>query len=288
MSEGSLNFIMLLDSDVLDELAAGAGTSLRIETTAMMFVTSGRGKITINLEEYSLAQDDFITILQGSIIEVREYSADFEAWYINFSSGFTRDIDLWKNTMDSMATITGNPVLTIETPEGLLLMKNYCAILRDISVNRITYQQEVLKNILEAVMFTVSGFYRDKYDTEEVVAARKRGGVKISRRHDIHKRFLDLVTKNYETRRDVAYYAGLLCITPKHLSYVVKSTSGKLASDVISEMVVMDAKSKLKSSGLSIGEVSDSLNFPNPSFFCKYFKKHTGNTPKQYRDTVKE
>lgn len=287
MGEQILNSVLLLDAAMLTEKRAGKRNTFRIDSAAMLFVTSGNGILSINLDDKDVAADDFVSIVQGAHLVISDWSHDFRGYFINFSTGFTRDLDLWKNTMDSMVTMVENPVIRVEQEEKKKLITSYCNLLYEIYSAEITYKQEVVKNMLEGAMFAISGFYHDRFGSPEATADGSGKTVKISRRHDIYKRFLELVAKSYEDHRDVAFYADNLCITPKHLGYVVKSASGKLASETIADAVVLDAKSKLKSSSMAIGEISDSLSFPNPSFFCKYFKKHVGMTPKQYRDTAR-
>ena len=80
----------------------------------------------------------------------------------------------------------------------------------------------------------------------------------------------------------MAYYAGKMFLTPKHLSTVVKEVSGKTAGEWIDSLVILEAKALLKSSEQSIQEIADELHFANQSFFGKYFKHHTGMSPKEY------
>ncbi|MBQ2297918.1 MAG: AraC family transcriptional regulator, partial [Bacteroidaceae bacterium] len=83
--------------------------------------------------------------------------------------------------------------------------------------------------------------------------------------------------------RSITFYADKLCISPKYLSSVVHSVSGKYATDWINQCVILEAKNMLKKEGASIKDVSNYLNFANQSFFAKYFKQHTGYTPKEYK-----
>ena len=76
-------------------------------------------------------------------------------------------------------------------------------------------------------------------------------------------------------------------ITPTHLSNTVKHVTGKTVMDIISEVVIVDAKAQLKSTNIPIHEIAESLNFPNVSFFGKYFKRLTGMSPQQYRNSNK-
>lgn len=89
--------------------------------------------------------------------------------------------------------------------------------------------------------------------------------------------------KHYREERAVSFYANKLCISAKYLSAVIKDIRAKSVLALINEAVILDAKAQLKNSNLTIMQISDSLNFANPSFFTKYFKRHTGMTPKEYR-----
>lgn len=80
-------------------------------------------------------------------------------------------------------------------------------------------------------------------------------------------------------------YAKKLGITPAHLSTIVKQTTDKTCVEIITSMVIMDAKAQLKSTDLSIHDIAYSLNFTNMSFFGKYFKRHVGMGPLEYRNS---
>ena len=99
----------------------------------------------------------------------------------------------------------------------------------------------------------------------------------------IYDHFLRLVTDYHTTERNMAFYADKLCLTPKYLSKLVKSVSGRSAPDWIDSFVILESKNLLKYSDLSIKEIVVKLNFPNQSVFYKFFKSHTGKTPSQYR-----
>ena len=88
---------------------------------------------------------------------------------------------------------------------------------------------------------------------------------------------------HFEKERSVSFYANQLNITPKYLSEAVKEIMGKTAGELIDEAVIMQAKVLLKTPDLNIGQVATVLNFPDQSFFGKFFKKHVGLSPNQYR-----
>ena len=95
--------------------------------------------------------------------------------------------------------------------------------------------------------------------------------------------FLDLLTEHHSQQRSVGFYASRLHITPKYMSSLIKEVSGRSAAQWIDEYVILEAKSLLKYSDLSIQEIAYRLNFSTQSFFGKYFKQHTGMSPGQYK-----
>lgn len=111
------------------------------------------------------------------------------------------------------------------------------------------------------------------------------GKTNLSKSEQISKNFSRLVMQNYTMQRSVAWYAKKLGITQAHLSTIVKQTTGKTCIDIITAMVIMDAKAQLKSTDLSIHDIAYSLNFTNMSFFGKYFKRHVGISPLEYRNS---
>ncbi|MDR2805936.1 MAG: helix-turn-helix domain-containing protein [Dysgonamonadaceae bacterium] len=79
-------------------------------------------------------------------------------------------------------------------------------------------------------------------------------------------------------------YASKLCLTPKYFSKIIKDNSGISASEWIDNYIILEAKALLKSTNITILQISDELNFPSQSFFGKYFKRVTGMSPKSYRE----
>ncbi len=113
---------------------------------------------------------------------------------------------------------------------------------------------------------------------------KEKSQATLSKSEQLCKDFTQLVIQNYNQTRNVAWYAEKLGITHAQLCTIIKQVTGKTCIEIISKMVIMDAKSQLKSTNLSIQEISDSLNFANMSFFGKYFKRYVGMSPLEYRN----
>ncbi|MFQ9505336.1 MAG: helix-turn-helix domain-containing protein [Alistipes indistinctus] len=103
------------------------------------------------------------------------------------------------------------------------------------------------------------------------------------RQEELFEKFLYLVATHYRTQRSLNFYAEQMCLTPKYLSSIIKQASGESATEWIIHTVIRNAQALLENSQLTVQQVADYLNFPTPSFFGQYFKKHVGMTPKEYR-----
>lgn len=98
----------------------------------------------------------------------------------------------------------------------------------------------------------------------------------------ITEQYKDALVKHIYEKHTVTDYADLLNITPNYLNKCVKSSTDKTAQDLLNETLIVEAKTLLKYSGLQISEIAVKLSNQNPSNFARFFKSHTGITPKEY------
>lgn len=104
-----------------------------------------------------------------------------------------------------------------------------------------------------------------------------------SRKDEVLQKFVATLYRKYRTEHEVSYYAEQQYLTSRYFSAIVKEKSGKSPSQWISTALLVDAKKMLSDTNMSIKEVSDVLNFPNQSYFGKWFKNLTGVGPLGYR-----
>jgi AraC family transcriptional activator of pobA len=97
------------------------------------------------------------------------------------------------------------------------------------------------------------------------------------------QKFIQLVNNFYIEKRTIEEYASLLNITPNHLSQSVKTASGKNALTFLNDRLLTEAKSLIQFTKFDIAEIAYQLNFSDPANFGKFFKKHMGQTPLEYR-----
>lgn len=95
--------------------------------------------------------------------------------------------------------------------------------------------------------------------------------------------FIQLVSEFAPAHHTIDYYASRLCITPRYMSTIIRQVSGKSAKQWIDDALVTRIKIELKHSDKTIAHIADDMNFPNPSFMIKFFKRMTGMTPASFR-----
>jgi AraC-like DNA-binding protein len=98
--------------------------------------------------------------------------------------------------------------------------------------------------------------------------------------------FRKLVSTHFMEWQRVSQYAEVLHLSPKKLSALTTRVLGKNASEIIKEQIIIESKNRLAHTGLSIAEISFQLQFTDPSYFIKAFRKYTGLTPGQYRELL--
>ena len=254
----------------------------RIDAYVVTFCKSGSFKCKINLKEYEISEGIIMVNLLQNIISVEpKESTDKPTLTIigvspKFLSNFSSDIS---KMLNEAMTLLDNPCLSLEKEE-LAIVTEYIQLIDKHIHSDYIYARESVSHLISSVFYLFGSFINKR-----IMSLNDEGKPASTRHKIIFERFIELVTRHHSKERGVGFYADKLCITPKYLSKIVKDTSGLSAPQWIDQYVILEAKQMLKYSDLCIKGISAELNFPNPSFFFKYFKKHTGMTPNQYRNS---
>ena len=248
----------------------------RVGAGVFIVIFNGYCNLSVDLSNYSVNKSSVVTLLANSIIQITDYSNDFDAYYIVFPSEFVRNINLIQSALPFLTEIKNNPILELEETSKTLMLE-FCVVFRKIYEKQ---KEKPIPEIIECLLMSMLWGIATAYKARSIIKDKE---VYTSHKVELYRKLLPLIIENYKTDRAISFYADKLCVSPKYLSAIIKDVSGKKMSELISEVVILDIKSQLKNTDETISQISDSLNFPNPSFFCKYFKKHTGMTPKDYR-----
>jgi AraC-like DNA-binding protein len=234
--------------------------------------TKGIAKVKINHKSYYATSPCFIIILPDQILEYEYFSDDFSGLFVVMSRQFINNVNFDKS-FPLFLSVHNNPFITLSNDELNILLVYYEMLRTSIRNVDNPYRIEVVKSLIKAF------FYITGYQFHNITQDKE-----LSKHEILMENFLKLVQKYFKEQRVVEFYADKLCLTPKHLSKVIKEKSGMSANDWIDSYIILEAKAFLKSTNMAIQQISDELNFSSQSFFGKYFKRHVGVSPKEYRN----
>lgn len=243
----------------------------KIDFAILSICLKGRIEGSIDLKPYSFLENDLFIVHPGNIVQYSYKSEDYSGMYIAMSKRFTDYIELSINELVLTALyLKENPIIHL-SPDEVAFFLDFYSLMRQ-TVRKIHHPNriEMTRLLIHAL------FYNFRPLQEESITPE-------SKRQGLFDEFYRLLLAHYKESREVGFYAGKLCLTPKYLSAVIKEMTGQSAFDWINDYVILETKSLLKSTNMTIQQISDELNFASPTFFAKYFKRLTGISPKEYR-----
>jgi AraC family transcriptional regulator, transcriptional activator of pobA len=136
----------------------------------------------------------------------------------------------------------------------------------------------VIRGYMDILLYQAKRIYLKAEPVEVITQSVSR------RAYEITQDLQELIWRHLSEKKKVEEYARILSITPKHLSEMVKQATGKNASQLIQEALLLESIILLEQTSLTVSEITYALGFDNQSNFAKFFRKHTGNNPIEYRD----
>ena len=250
----------------------------RIDAFIIGVGTEGETSVSFNLHEFRLKKDSMFIFTPKNILQVNSQQY-FKADVIAISPDFMRRINIdIKNMMPLFLKFVANPTLAL-TPEESRSMRGMIAqIERETRGPETHFSFDIVSGLIAATIYKV-GDIMYHYLAEHPEGQNNSH----NRAEEYFKQFTHLLGEHFREERSVGFYARQLCITPKYLTTLIKRISGQSVSEWIDNYVILEAKTLLKYSTMSIQEIAYYLNFPNQSFFGSYFKRNTGMSPSQYK-----
>ena len=246
-----------------------------IKAGVFVLCTRGTVRATINLSEYTITHNDFVTVLPGSFIQIHEVSSDTRVCFAGFSSEFISRVSYVETYLDFLPMILDNPIMALQEEVAQLYRNAFSLLIRAYSLPNTLDNKEILMSIFTIFFQGVGELYkRCKPTTNEP----------IKREHELYRQFIQLLMTHYTQEHEVSFYAKKCGVTPAHFSGAIRKASGHSPLAIITGIIIMNAKAQLKSTRLPVKEIAFSLGFNNLSFFNKYFRKHVKMTPQEYRE----
>jgi AraC family transcriptional activator of pobA len=232
----------------------------------------GRAELKANLATYVVTPGCLVLATPDVIKEWLHVSADYETLSIFFTPDF---ITTNNATTGKLRFFLTPPVyvLQLSAPQATSVAASFRFLEQKYKTPHLE-RDNILKSLITSLLYEISSFYAPHHELPS--AGKPRGQV-------LTAAFKHLVQTHSAAVRNVAFYADQLCITPKHLTELVKETTGRTASDWIAEAVVLEAKALLQTPALPIQQVAASLHFTDQFAFSRFFKKRTGVSPTAYR-----
>lgn len=249
---------------------------IRLAPTVFSLVLSGSASIRVNMRDHTFVANQLVTFVSQHIIEQLHTSPDFSALFLVVSPDFIREcIPQQEMLVPMILHLLDTPALSL-TPEEAKRMHDYYDLLRARTRLEHPFRKNILRNIISTVFYDVTGILQSHRHSSN-------GNTRPSHKQEIFTEFLRLVGLHCRKQRSVMFYAELMGYTAKYLSTTVKTFTNRTALEWIEEYAIIEAKTLLRSTNMSIQQVTSEMNFPTQSFFGKYFKHYTGMSPGQYR-----
>ena len=250
----------------------------RLNALALFLVLEGEADLTVDHMPYKLIKGSFLTLMPSHTLRMIHVDEDFRGYLIAVSSSFMNDYGLFRQKNTSMLRymeIRKNPCAVFEPSEAEVVRDQMLLVRSKIRQKDHYFYKEIMQNALAGLMFELGNIFSAK---KEFTASPA-----LSRKEDLLEQFLKLLFENCREQHGVAYYAERLFITPQYLSLILKTLTGKSANKWIDDALIMEARVLLKAPQATVQQVADLLHFSDQSTFGKFFKKHMGVSPMEYR-----
>ena len=250
----------------------------RIDAFLIGVGTEGEATVSFNLNEYRLRKESLFVFGPKNIIQVRS-NEGFNCHVVVISSEFLQRINIdTKHMMPLFLKIAAHPCLELTAEEGRGLRVFIDVVEQETNGAGSLCTVDVVHGLISAMIYKVGNILTHYLEEHPEIESPGH-----SRAEEYFRQFMALRGEYYRQERSVGFYARKLCITPKYLTTLIRQISGRSVSEWIDDYVILEAKTLLKYSNMSIQEISYYLNFANQSFFGSYFKRHTGMSPSQYK-----
>ena len=240
--------------------------------------TEGETSLTSNLQEFRLKKNSLFIFNPKDILQVQSNDR-FKAHLIVITPDFLKRINIHTKRMMPLFLQFGSlPCMELTHAESQSLRSFISMVEQELKGPETDFSSEIIGGLIAATIYKV-GDILTHYLTEHPEVDSPMH----NRAEEYFKQFTELLGEHYKHERSVGFYARQLCITPKYLTTLIKRISGKSVSEWIDSYVILEAKTLLKYSNMSVQEIAEYLNFPNQSFFGSYFKRNAGMSPSQYK-----
>ncbi len=238
--------------------------------------TRGTAQVEVNLQLYEALPGAMLLATPFHVLRIFNSSADFLCRFIVFSKAFLTENSVNSHFLESFSYFKNAsiPVIYPAKPDAKVILEIYLLLQQKLEREGHPYRIEISRSILTTLLYELQSIY----EKQHLIIKGKQ-----TRKQELNALFQELVFHHYKEHRNVQYYADALFVSPKHLTETIKDVTGRTAGEWIDDAVILEAKVLLRNHEISIARVAEGIHFPDQSSFGKYFKKHVGMSPSDYR-----
>lgn len=238
----------------------------------MGVIMKGEIHASFNLVEKHVKAGTLMFIGPGSIINPIEISDDLEVYGFGLSPDFPMPF-----APGQLPAAFNGQVRDFQLPASEADIATALQIIDTLwhVVHQHDYNRALVSSLVAAQMHHYDSLFRRYADQQQ--------GLK-SREQTIYDRFIYLINQHAVQEHHMTFYASKMCLTERYLGTVVRQASGITAKEWIDRALVTRIKVELRHTDKTVAQISEEMNFPNPSFFSKYFRRLTGMTPLEFRE----
>ena len=249
----------------------------------LFFITEGRAQLEYDGHVVQLQKNDLFLYMVHSTAANFMASSDFNCRQIWFGRAELFNIDIYKQiSVADMSNLKLNPVVHLKG-DDIKLCDTYFQLLRDrMKFSTSVLTPDIVRMLFGTIVLEILSIMRR--NSEQVAEEVQHEDINSS----LHKKrivdgFMRLVEESDGRIRRVDEFASQLNVTPKYLSTILKEVMNRRPSTYIQLYTLKAIERRLRFTDMTMQEIANDLNFPNPSFFGKYCKEHLGMTPLEYR-----
>ncbi|HRL21854.1 AraC family transcriptional regulator [Alcaligenes sp. SDU_A2] len=254
-------------------LATGQGVPLHFGRAYMVLLICTRGcaRFTVNFKDKALRRHDVLVLARDTVAVLRRRSRGFQATLVLMPESRAAEV-AYPLPSSLFVHLHHHPYASPCASERVLL-RAWLAQLQSLVETGSAFRDIMLRNLLQNFFLHMAA----------TIPAMAEDAPEPSRGERLGLRFWELVGRHCRQRRDVAFYAAALTISPFYLSQLTRRLFDDTPKGLIDRQVVLEIKSLLAYSELQIGQIADALCFEDASYLCRYFKRHTGLALSVYR-----
>ena len=246
-----------------------------IDYGMILLCTEGEANIRVHFSEWLLKPGSVITLFPGDVVSITHKSKEFKAETLRYAASLLREASL--QLEHTVYSELKTDRCRTESPTLTSIVSNMFALLR------LYFEQEGCTCLDQLVMLQLKAFFLGFYDYLYRNPTERKAESESPRTKELFNQFMRELEHRYRESRDVSYYAELLHISPKYLNMVTQRMTSHTIKTIINQYVVLQIKQSLTTEEKSIKQIAWDYHFSDLSFFCRYFKQHTGMTPQQFR-----